>query len=222
MAPKNSKQSLKLIAYDSIKNKILNCEYMPNSFLNEDLLCEELGVSRTPIRDALGRLEQEHLISILPKKGFIVAPFSVREINMVFEGRLLIEPYIILNYCDHFPKEKLDRMYEILESTRKEIASPEGTIYALDNEFHECITSQCTNRYILRTLTDISNQNCRLRIMSGIKNENRLHDTIDEHFQILDCLSKEDLAGAAEAIKVHLIKSRDSSYLAFMSSDAEL
>ena len=66
-----SKVSLKQQAYTTIKNKILTCEYLPNSFLNEDLLCEELQVSRTPVRDALGRLEQENLIKIMPKKGFL-------------------------------------------------------------------------------------------------------------------------------------------------------
>ena len=71
------KLSLKQMAYNSIKEKILNCQYMPNSFLNEDLLCEEFGVSRTPIRDALSRLEQEHLITIMPKKGFFVASKKV-------------------------------------------------------------------------------------------------------------------------------------------------
>ena len=83
---------------------------MPNSFLNEDLLCEEFGVSRTPIRDALSRLEQEYLITIVPKKGFFVAPLSANEINMVFEGRLLIEPYVLLNYCKDFPADKLERL----------------------------------------------------------------------------------------------------------------
>ena len=81
------KLSLKQLAYNSIKEKILKCEYMPNSFLNEDLLCEEFKVSRTPIRDALSRLEQEHLIKILPKKGFFVAPLSIGEINLTFETR---------------------------------------------------------------------------------------------------------------------------------------
>ena len=63
-----SKPSLKLQAYQYLKTKILNCEYRPNEFLNEQKLCAEMGnISRTPMRDALGRLEQEGLITILPK-----------------------------------------------------------------------------------------------------------------------------------------------------------
>ena len=62
-----AKLSLKLQAYQYLKTKILNCEYRPNEFLNEQKLCAEMGnISRTPMRDALGRLEQEGLITICP------------------------------------------------------------------------------------------------------------------------------------------------------------
>ena len=65
-----AKLSLKLQAYQYLKTKILNCEYRPNEFLNEQKLCAEMGnISRTPMRDALGRLEQEGLITILPRRA---------------------------------------------------------------------------------------------------------------------------------------------------------
>ena len=69
-----SKTSLKLQAYQYLKTKILNCEYRPNEFLNEQKLCAEMGnISRTPMRDALGRLEQEGLIYPVRGKGNFVA-----------------------------------------------------------------------------------------------------------------------------------------------------
>ena len=71
-----SKESLKQIAYNTIKNKILTCDYKPNAFLNEDIICADLKMSRTPVRDALSRIEQENLIKIFPKKGFLVSSFS--------------------------------------------------------------------------------------------------------------------------------------------------
>ena len=72
-----AKPSLKLQAYQYLKTKILNCEYAPSQFLNEQKLCAEMGnISRTPMRDALGRLEQEGLITILPKKGLMVSPIT--------------------------------------------------------------------------------------------------------------------------------------------------
>lgn len=210
-----AKQSLKHIAYTSIKDKILNCEYKPNSFLNEDILCEEFQMSRTPIRDALGRLEQEHLIIILPKKGFFVAPLSFDEINMVFEGRLLIEPYIIMNYCQDFPLELLESMKENLKLMTETLNGSRQKMYSLDNNFHSCIINQCTNRYLIQTYSDIHNQNCRLRIISGQTNE-RLKDTLQEHTQILERLNCGALPAAAEAMRTHLIRSREASFQAFI------
>ena len=80
-----AKLSLKLQAYQYLKTKILNCEYRPNEFLNEQKLCAEMGnISRTPMRDALGRLEQEGLITILPKKGLMVSGITRKKIKRSF------------------------------------------------------------------------------------------------------------------------------------------
>ena len=77
-----AKLSLKLQAYQYLKTKILNCEYRPNEFLNEQKLCAEMGnISRTPMRDALGRLEQEGLITILPKKGLMVSGITEEDVH---------------------------------------------------------------------------------------------------------------------------------------------
>lgn len=213
------KQSRKLQAYNEIKNKILNCEYMPNSFLNEDLLCEEFQVSRTPIRDALSRLEQEHLIKIIPKKGFIVAPLTVGEINMAFEARLLLEPYVIINYCKNMNYTDLDKMYLIVENCRKiNITSPGKEIYEQDDNFHQIIMSQCSNRYLLHTYLSVQDQNCRFRILSGRYEEQRLKSTTEEHFDILDNIAKGDLEAAADHMKTHLYNSRESAFRTFMNS----
>ena len=93
-----TKKSLKSQAYNNIKEKIISCEYSPGMLLNEEILCETFNVSRTPIRDALSRLEQEGLITIWPKKGIIVSSLSISEVNNLFELRLLLEPYSIQNY----------------------------------------------------------------------------------------------------------------------------
>ena len=95
-----AKLSLKLQAYQYLKTKILNCEYRPNEFLNEQKLCAEMGnISRTPMRDALGRLEQEGLITILPKKGLMVSGITEEDVHSMFEMRLLVERPAYLRQC---------------------------------------------------------------------------------------------------------------------------
>lgn len=218
-----TKISLKQAAYTSIKNKILTCEYLPNSFLNEDLLCEELQVSRTPIRDALSRLEQENLIRIVPKKGFFVSPLTVGEINMAFEARLLIEPYIIKNYCGHLSNDVLESLFENINKSRQYIAANnQDELFNLDDLFHREILNQCNNTYIIQTYNSVHNQNCRLRIISGRYDDNRLNATIDEHLKILEHLAKRDLDGAAKAMEEHLFNSKNSSFHAFIGNSSLL
>ena len=104
-----AKLSLKLQAYQYLKTKILNCEYRPNEFLNEQKLCAEMGnISRTPMRDALGRLEQEGLITILPKKGLMVSGITEEDVHSMFEMRLLVEPYALRTYGNAIPREQLE------------------------------------------------------------------------------------------------------------------
>ena len=81
------RETLKQQAYRIIKNKILYCEYAPNEVLNEELLLQDTGYSRAPIRDALGRLEQEHLLVIMPKKGIRISDVNMNDISSVFEDR---------------------------------------------------------------------------------------------------------------------------------------
>lgn len=218
-----AKLSLKQIAYNSIKEKILKCEYMPNSFLNEDLLCEEFKVSRTPIRDALSRLEQEHLIKILPKKGFFVAPLSIGEINLTFETRTLLETYAIRNHCTNLNSDTIDSLYENIKKAKECIEiNDQGELFRLDDEFHRIILDQCNNYYLIDTYSRVHNQNCRLRVLSGLHDDKRLHSTIDEHIEILSFLAKGDLASAEEAMRIHLNNAKNSSFQAFLDGNSSL
>lgn len=218
-----AKLSLKQIAYNSIKDKILKCEYMPNSFLNEDLLCEEFKVSRTPIRDALSRLEQENLIKILPKKGFFVAPLSIGEINLTFETRTLLETYAISNHCANLSSDTIDSLYENIKKAKECIANnDQEELFRLDDEFHRIILDQCNNYYLIDTYSRVHNQNCRLRVLSGLHDDKRVYSTIDEHMEILSYLAKGDLDAAQEAMKEHLNNAKSSSFQAFLDGNSSL
>ena len=135
------KNSLKHSTYEYIKNKIIHCEYEPGMFLNEELLCSEIGVSRTPVRDALSRLEQEGLINILPKKGIMISNLSINDMNMTYEFRLMLEPYILQHYGPFLDSEKLLYYYHLFSDHKlledKELSS------TADDEFHIWIVNSC-------------------------------------------------------------------------------
>ena len=148
-----SKMNLKTQAYNTIRQKIVTCEYAPGTFLNEELLTTELGLSRTPVRDALSRLEQEGLIEIKPKKGIIVMPLSINTINMIFEVRQLYEPYILLNYGNALSVERLKDFYNIFSSskTNHNCYNNNDYFYELDTEFHSFVVDACPTLISIKT-----------------------------------------------------------------------
>lgn len=215
--------SLKQKAYNIIKHKILYCEYPPNMFLNEEILCNEINASRTPIRDAIVRLEQENLVKILPKKGIIVAPLTVGEINAIYETRILLEPYILLNYGPRITAETLTRLTNVMnrmDIDMKDI-TPEilKEIHSIDDEFHRILISLCNNKYLIQCYDNIYSQNFRLRIMSGAQDSARFENTKNEHMSVYKYIVQENYAKATELLKEHIILSKEAAFKILVDSN---
>lgn len=215
------KESLKQQAYNWIKNKIIMCEYAPNELLNEEQLKEEIGASRTPIRDALSRLEQEKLVHILPKKGIIVAPLSIRDINAVYEARMIVEPYAIEYYGERIEKETYENYRDIF--VRNYQAITEGStelkeLYELDDRFHIEFVHAMENEYFSNMYEQIYNQNVRLRILSGVKDIERMKHTQQEHGKITEFCLKEEWKQAADAMREHLLSGKKASFDAIIQN----
>lgn len=212
------KETLKEHAYYYIKNKIINCEYQPGMLLNEEMLKDDVKASRTPIRDAISRLEQENLVRILPKKGILVSELSIREINTIYESRMMLEPYVIQNYANRIPEEKYLKYLKIFSNAiAEELYSSE--LYEADTEFHEMLVDASENHYLIVMYNHIASQNKRLRILSGVKSEIRLRETQEEHLRIIEkCLGR-DWESAAKYMKKHLVNSRKAALDVALKND---
>lgn len=215
------KEPLKHQAYNIIKEKIVNCEYPPSMMLSEEKLREDIQASRTPIRDALGRLEQEGLVKVLPKKGILVAPLSIREINSIHEARMLIEPFAVRNYGNKISESEYRKYYELFQQDTSQ-AQDLKALYEQDNRFHQLFVNATDNAYLIHTYERIFCQNTRLRILSGRKSETRIQDTLREHKEIAECCLREDWDEAMRAMKVHLQRSKSAIFeVAFHSGEIE-
>lgn len=205
------KETLKEQAYTYIKTKIIHCDYPPGMFLNEEQLRTELAISRTPIRDAISRLEQENLVRVLPKKGILVSELPIREIQSIFETRLLVEPYALLNYGNSIPQSEYQKYLEVFSDNS--LLDPQNdTIYDMDSQFHHMIVEATQNPYLIQMYGLITAQNTRLRILSGGENTGRLHQTQEEHLAILKCCLAQDWQGASQKMRKHLEGSQKASF----------
>lgn len=213
------KLSLKQQAYETIRNNIIHCVYMPNSIITEEMIKEQIHASRTPIRDALSRLEQEGLIHILPKKGIRITEITIRELNMIYESRFLIEPYVVLTYGNRIPCEVYMDYYN------KYIAfleSPEEFTYSyneMDANFHKMFINSSENTLFINSYATIEGQITRTRYLTGSTSHNRLLDTTKEHLAIVKAAMKEDWREAADAMKVHLARSKESYFNYLLKHD---
>ena len=201
--------SLKLTAYNLLKDRITSCEYPPGSQLNEEQLKVELNMSRTPIRDALSRLEQEGLVTIRSKKGITVAPLTMKELNMIYELRQLLECYALENYGDLLPEEELLSFYRLFSSGE---IRDEDHYYQVDDAFHSMLISAVPNTYIARSYQQIIDQNTRFRILTGHRTIQRLENTTREHLDIIIACMKRDWQLASDAMQRHLHASKAAAF----------
>lgn len=204
-----SKLSLKLETYNAIRDKIINCEYSPEQILSEEFLTTEFNVSRTPIRDAISRLEQEGMLTILPKKGVSVSSLSMEAVNNIFEVRMIFEPYALEVYGVAMNHAVFLEFYDRFNATENSIPQEK---YVVDDEFHHYIIHTIPNSYVHQTYRLIQAQNSRFRALSGNILETRKADTHKEHIDILTNCLKKDWVGASNAMKQHLLRAKSSSF----------
>lgn len=212
----SEKQSLQKMAYSSIRNKIINCEYASDCMLNEEMLRDELKMSRTPIREAISRLEQEGLVSVKPKKGILVLPLSLEDINNVFEVRTLFETHALSNYGRVISDGQYFEIYDRLQTP---IAGEDyEDFFQLDSDFHELILSPIKNKYIIQIYSTINAQNKRLRVLCGRTNAKRMEETRLEHLEIIEWCLKHEWNQASEKLSDHLMNSKKASFQQFLEN----
>jgi len=217
MSEKTRSVTAKNKAYNEIQDRILKCVYKPGTWLNEDELCEELHLSRTPVRDALSRLEQDGLIVIYPKKGSYITEFSLKTIQAIYETRLLIEPFVLQTYG-----MKLDESELLSYLTRfGELEKNSGGIktnesYDADDEFHWTLVNISGNPFLQKTYRNIQSQNRRLRFFGHQLETDRVDDSYTEHIAIIMSCLKHDWEGAAQNMRIHLNRSKDSIFRMLM------
>ena len=156
-----SKESLKTQAYQIIKQKILNCEFPPGTLMNENSLCQLLSISRTPVRDAISRLEHESLVQITPPKGFIIKEITLKDLNAYFETRYFLELYTIKEYGRNIDKHELEIFFKFFNETVC-FPTPED-FYRIASSLHNIFIEESANPYFIQTYDQLNAQEFRIR-----------------------------------------------------------
>jgi DNA-binding GntR family transcriptional regulator len=190
--------------YSALREKILTCELVPGQRLAVDAIAQQMGVSRTPVKEALGRLSAEGLIEILARRGTFVSQIHPADIRESFQVREALE----VKACELLEgKIDADRM-NVLRELNEKLATPGVSLAdnaALDARFHQLLVEYSGNRLLLDLYMQLSAHLQIARIHYRSENwRNRLPLAHGEHAVIIDALSENHIAKAKDLLKKHI------------------
>ena len=201
-------KSNKDIAYKKIRDKIINGQLRPGQSITEEWLGKTLNMSRTPVREALIRLQADDLIRIINNKGAMVAEITPRDIAEIFQLRILIEPYatkICKEFIDHDELEKLERRLKtLLQSELSQTALEEmGTALYEVHDLHGLIIQSSGNRRLIKLVNSLQNQ-ILLTLNLERRIPGRIEKSLQEHLKIIQALLDGDGDQAEKSMREHL------------------
>ena len=199
-------------AYEWIRDAIESGELEMGTPLPENLLGREIGVSRTPIREALRSLEQDGYVKIIPQKGAFVSEISLEDLKEIYDIRKLLEPFAALSAVNRIPEEEIDEMEKGWKALKKAALAGEvdlTRVSEMDLLLHLTITKYATNKRIGAIITTYHAQIKRFQKLSAQSLSN-IHETIGQHLEILEKLRERDARGLSSLLYEHIAKSESN------------
>lgn len=195
---------LRDVVFNTLRKAILTGELKPGERLLEIHLANRLGVSRTPIREAIRKLELEGLVIMIPRRGAEVAQITEKSLKEVLEVRRALDALCAELACDRITAEEEERLKQACDEFERATETKDATtIAAADVALHDIIVQATGNSRLIQLINNLSEQMYRYRF-EYIKDENRHDNLIDEHRMIYESIIRRDKEKAAAAAKLHI------------------
>lgn len=190
-------------AYEFVKCGIINETFKQGNFLTEEEVAQQLGISRTPVREAFLLLAAEGLINIIPQKGAFIPPISSRDIEEIMEIRELIEL---------FAAEKLLTDSEAIQNLQSLLIQQEQLMNAnetenfiyTDREFHNVIVSASGNNMLITMYESLRDKQFRIGMQADLNSPQRMQEVLQEHSAIVVASIQQNIQQLKFAIRKHL------------------
>jgi len=215
-----SKTSLSAVAYDQIKTMILNLTLKPGSSLTETWLIERLQMSRTPIREALNRLQQDRLVELTPRKGWFVSEMKLRDVQEVFMVREALEGIAARHAATRVPDVDLADMEGYLASMEALLTENEDAVEDPGDSIHELIFSYCGNE-LINEMMSVHLERLKMFHLITSSLPGRKLQSWHEHRDIFAALKARDEDGAERAMRAHVRSSQDSLLRSLMENKVD-
>ena len=199
---------LRDVVFNTLRQAILKGELKPGERLMEIALAERLGVSRTPIREAMRKLELEGLVVMIPRRGAQVANITEKDLNDVLEVRIALENMALEKACKRMTEEELDKLWQAAREFEHTMA--EGNLVRLaeaDVAFHEIIYQASDNCRLIQVLNNLREQIYRYRV-EYLKEEETRNVLVKEHEELYNAVKARDVERAQEISFEHIENQR--------------
>jgi len=195
---------LTLKAYHQLKRRIIDLRFRPGEILMVQSLAKELGISRTPVREALVRLQQEGFVEEAEGKKFKVSEITLKSILELHEIRELMEGHAVKRVAKNRTGAQVDELRELTKRMEQALGVRDPDLFfEADLEFHAKLIRFCGNRALQDLAVQLTEKIQRVRFLT-LYVHRRLEETIDEHSKILDGIEAQDPRSAQKALNTHL------------------
>ena len=195
-------ESLTSKAYNYLFDKIVRCVLAPGAEINEKQLLEDSGIGRTPLREALVKLQEDGLISIFPRKGMMVTELTEKTIHDLYQTRKYIEPGMICECKALYSKVVL---MDFLRRFEESVTMDHLERFDLDLEFHMYLISITNNDVLIKTYSSLMITQKRLAMYAIVQEEGAEQEFIfEQHRKIIDALLRENDSDIRDAVVFHL------------------
>ena len=192
-------------AYDLIKEAILYQKFQPDAIYSQEAICQELGISRTPVREALLELQKEGYIVFCRGKGIQIVSLDDKAIHDILETRLYQEMAVAELAAKRATEEDLLYINKCLEEQRKNLDSQDIDLcYRLDHQFHRAIAKAAHNERLYRTVDDILDHYLRFEVLAIYRNYSGASAIMTEHTLLYESIRDHDPQKARKASERHL------------------
>lgn len=195
---------LRDVVFNTLRQAILRGELKPGERLIEIQLANKLGVSRTPIREALRKLELEGLVNMVPRKGAEVADITEKSLRDVLEVRKALEELSVQLACEKITEEEIEELKRVAERFKDTLDDQDVTkIAEADVAFHDVIYTATDNQKLILLLNNLREQMYRYRV-EYLKKEEAYPQLIAEHEELIDNISKRNKEEATRIMCEHI------------------
>lgn len=200
---------LRDVVFNTLRQAILRGELKPGERLMEIQLANKLGVSRTPIREAIRKLELEGLVLMIPRKGAEVADIKEKNLRDVLEVRSALETLSVRLACERITDEQIEELKRAAKEFKFTLKSGDITkIAEADVKFHDVIYEATENKKLIQLLNNLREQMYRYR-MEYLKDRKSHSRLAAEHEEILAALENRDEAAAVKVMRYHVEQQKE-------------